>query len=480
MRLSEYGQYDATGLADLVRSKQVTAAELVECVRAAHERLDPALNAVVELYDDDGEPPTEPAGAIGTLAGVPMLRKDTGPAEAGRLLEHGSRLFAGVRPRRDSFFVEHARAAGLRIVGRTTMTELGMSGASESLAQGITRNPWSAEHSCGGSSSGSAAVVAAGIAPIASGGDGGGSLRIPAAFCGVIGLCPSRGRVSDGPDRQDSGRGRDRSFVLCRSVRDLAAALDVFAGSHPGDPFTLPLPPDPFLDALSVPTQHLRVGLADTSWVGAEIAPAVAQAVVNTGRLLEQLGHEVETVTSPYAPELHRRVAEGVFFMSLADLDTTAVELGREVTEDTLEPLNLIFHRVGSQLPLRYSLQTAEAERALRQQVGEAFAGYDLVVTPTMHDTAFDLGRFTTTSPDCSYEEFIDADAVNFSFVDVFNITGQPALSLPLFQSPVGLPIGIQLVGRFAEETTLIKVARDLEEALPWAGRRPRIHTTRE
>jgi amidase len=480
MRLSEYGHYDATELAELVRGKQVRATELVDLARAAHERLNPVLNAVVELYEDGGRPSVDDVNPVGPFAGVPMLRKDTGPTEAGRLQEHGSRLFAGVRARHDDFFVQHARAAGLRIVGRTTMPELGMSGASESLAHGVTRNPWNTERSCGGSSSGSAAVVAAGIAPIASGGDGGGSLRIPAAFCGVVGLCPSRGRVSDGPDRQDSGRGRDRSFVLCRSVRDLAAALDVFAGSHPGDPFTVPLPTDPFVHALSVPTQRLRVGLADTSWVGAALAPAVAQAIGDTGRLLEQLGHEVETVAAPYGPELHRRVAEGVFLMSLADLDDTAAELGREIDEETLEPYNLLFHRIGSHLPLSYALRTMEAERALRRQIGEALAGYDMVVTPTMHDTAFDLGTFTTTVIDGPYDEFIDADAVNFSFVDVFNVTGQPALSLPLFQSPAGMPIGIQLVGRFAEEATLITVARDLEEALPWADRRPTVHTTRD
>lgn len=480
MRLSEYGQYDATGLAELVRNRLVTATELVQLARTAHERLDSVLNAVVEFYEDGGHTSVDGVNPVGLFAGVPMLRKDTGPAEAGRLQEHGSRLFAGVRVRQNDFFVERARAAGLCIVGRTTMPELGMSGASESLAQGITRNPWGTGFSCGGSSSGSAAVVAAGIAPIASGSDGGGSLRIPAAFCGLVGLCPSRGRVSDGPERQDSGRGRDRSFVLCRSVRDLAAALDTFSGNHPGDPFTLPLPPEPFLHTLLAPTPRLRIGLADTSWVGAVLAPAVAHAIDQTGRLLEQLGHEVETVAPPYTPELHRRVAEGVFFMSLADLDTTAAALGREISEETLEPYNLLFHHIGSNLPLSYALRTAEAERALRRQVGEAFTGYDLIVTPTMHDTAFNLGEFTTTAVTGSCDEFIDADAINFSFVDVFNVTGQPALSLPLFESPAGLPVGIQLVARFAEEATLVMVARDLEEALPWVDRRPPIHATRE
>ncbi len=476
MLLTEYCRHDATGLAELVRNGQVTTDELLAAAHDAYALINPVLNAVVEFYEDGGR--LSPETGAETFPGVPMLRKDTGPAEAGRVQAHGSRLFAGMTAENDSFATQRARRAGLRIVGRTTMPEFGMSGASESLAHGITRNPWNTERSCGGSSSGSAAAVAAGLVPIATGTDGGGSLRIPAAFCGVVGLCPSRGRVSDGPDRQDSGRGRDRSFVLCRSVRDMAAALDILAGNHAGDPFIVPLPEASFRDALTIATPRLRIGLADTSWVGAAVAPTVVAAVHSTGRLLEQMGHYVEPVPVPYDAGLHRRVAEGVFMMSLADLDATAQRIGRPISEETLEPLNLAFHRLSSRLPLRYALETSEAERALRAQVGTAFADYDIVVTPTMHETAYDLGRFTTTVADCSPSDFIDADATNFSFVDVFNVTGQPALSLPLFLDSEGMPIGIQLAARFGDETVLVQIARDLETALPWADRRPDVHAS--
>ncbi|MFC3320671.1 amidase family protein [Mesorhizobium cantuariense] len=222
MKLHEYANFDATGLAELVRKREVTAEELIRLAREAHDQLNPTLNAVIEFYDDAE---SAPGSHEGPFVGVPFLRKDISSTEAGRLFECGSQLYQGFRPVVNSYFVERARAGGLRIVGRTTTTELGVSGLSETALCGITRNPWNLDRTAGGSSSGSGAAVAAGIVPTASSSDGGGSTRIPAAYCGLVGLNPSRGRLSGGPSAQDPGHGISRRFVLCRTVRDMAAAL---------------------------------------------------------------------------------------------------------------------------------------------------------------------------------------------------------------------------------------------------------------
>ncbi|TIR67243.1 MAG: amidase, partial [Mesorhizobium sp.] len=214
MRLSEYVENDATGLASLVSAGKVTAVELTRLAREAHDEVNPRVNAVIEFYQDAE---TVVGADAGLFNGVPFLRKDTGASEAGRLQEKGSRLYKGYRPVTDSFFFRRARESGLRTVGRTAMPELGTSGMSESLLNGITGNPWDLQRSAGGSSAGSAVAVAAGITPIAHGSDGGGSIRIPASWCGLVGLNPSRGRISGGPNNQDVSFGRSREFVLCRT-----------------------------------------------------------------------------------------------------------------------------------------------------------------------------------------------------------------------------------------------------------------------
>ncbi|RWD50801.1 MAG: amidase [Mesorhizobium sp.] len=471
MKLSEYVEYDATGLASLVSAGDVTPVELARLARQAHDEVNPRINAVVEFYEDA----ETVAGADGgPFHGVPFLRKDMGHTEAGRLQEFGSRLFEGNRPRVDSYFIQRARAAGLRLLGRTTTSELGI-GSSESALCGVTRNPWDLDRTTGGSTAGSAAAVAAGIVPIASGSDGGGSIRVPASFCGLVGLNPSRGRISDGPDRQDGGHGRSRTFVMCRTVRDMAAALDVFSGPHSGDPFIIVQPDRPYISELSQPTGVLRIGVARTRWDAIDIEPDVMQAVDSTARLLEEMGHSVVDVEAPYEFEDACKLWFGLTSLNGGSLEISAQAMGRSLNAETVEPVTLKLNEYGKNFPLSYYREVQEALRIMRLRVGEALHSFDIVVTPTMPTVAFPLGSYHTTNSTISAEEFMKTDAGLYFHLSVFNITGQPSVSLPLAQSADGLPIGLQFVGRFGAESTLVRMARDLEEASPWSHRRANV-----
>ncbi|MER9222964.1 amidase [Mesorhizobium sp. M0644] len=471
MKLSEYVEYDATGLASLVRAGEVTPLELTRLAREAHEEVNRRINAVIEFYEDA----ETVAGADGGLFhGVPFLRKDIGATEAGRLQEKGSRLFKGFRPQTDSYFFRRARAGGLRCLGRTTTSELGSTIMTESILNGITGNPWDLERSAGGSSGGAAAAVAAGITPIAHGGDGGGSIRIPASWCGLVGLNPSRGRVSGGPDNQDSSFGLSRAFVLCRTVRDMAAALDVFSGPHPGDPFIIVQPNRPYVEELSQPTGRLRVGVARTSWGAVNLDPEVLHAVESTATLLQEMGHTITDVDLPYEPVEY----SSMYFSptTASSLEEAARAMGRTITADTLEPVSLKRYEFSRDLPLSRAVDLQEVLRRMRFRVGEAIDAFDILLTPTMPIVAVPhSGIYSATNPAVSAEEYVQTDTAICQYTGVFNVTGQPSVSLPLAQSASGLPIGLQIVGRFGDEATLVRVARDLEEARPWSYWRPKI-----
>ncbi|TIX80766.1 MAG: amidase, partial [Mesorhizobium sp.] len=318
------------------------------------------------------------------------------------------------------------------------------------------------------------AAVAAGITPIAHGSDGGGSIRIPASWCGLVALNPSRGRVSGGPNSQDASYGRSREFVLCRTVRDMAAALDVFSGPHAGDPFIIVQPNRPYLEELSQPTGTLRVGVARTSWGAVKLEPEVVHAVRGTATLLEEMGHIVTDIEAPYEPVEYSRTYIAPSTASL--LEEAARTMGRTVSADTLEPVNLKRYEYSRNLPISRAGDLQEALRKMRFRVGEATHTFDILLTPTMPIVAVPHGGiYSATNPTISAEEYVEADVAICQYTGVFNVTGQPSVSLPLAQSASGLPIGIQIVGRFGDEATLVRVARDLEEAMPWRDRRPKI-----
>ncbi|WP_027155726.1 amidase [Mesorhizobium sp. WSM2561] len=471
MRLSEYVEYDATGLASLVSAGEVTALELTRLARKAHEEVNTRINAVIEFYEDAE---TVPGFDAGRFNGVPFLRKDIGETEAGRLQEKGSRLFKGCRSDTDSYFFRRAREAGLRTIGRTTTPELGATVMTESILNGITGNPWDLARSAGGSSGGAAAAVAAGITPIAHGSDGGGSIRIPASWCGLIGLNPSRGRVSGGPNNQDESFGRSRTFVLCRTVRDMAAALDEFSGPHPGDPFIIVQPNRSYVEELSQSTGRLRVGVARTSWGAINLEPEVLHTVEATATLLHEMGHTVTDIEPPYEPIEYSRTYTGA--STARWLEEAARAMGRTISADTLEPVTLKWYEYGRDVPLSRVEGLQEALRKMRFRVGEAIHAFDILLTPTMPIVAVSHGGiYSATNPTISANEYVETNVAICQYTGVFNVTGQPSVSLPLAQSASGLPIGIQIVGRFGDEATLVRVARDLEEARPWRHRRPQV-----
>lgn len=477
MNLSEYCRYDAVGLADLVRRREVTGAELIELAHKATAAVNSKINAVIELYEDAGR---MPASNAGVFQGVPFLRKDIGVSEAGRLTEQGSRLFRGRRSQVDSYYFNRAREGGLQTIGRTTTPEFGTSGFSESLLTGITRNPWNLEVSAGGSSAGAAAAVAAGITPIAHGSDGGGSIRSPASWCGLVGLKPSRGRVSGGPDNQDSGFGFGSNFVLCRSVRDMAAALDVFSGYSPGDPFVITRPERSYVEELARPTGTLKIGVARTKWGDLETDPEILNALDSVARLLENMGHIVEEIAPPCEPaerrELRVTILRGMSALSATSLGDAARTMKRELNADTVEPINLKFYEYSRCAAAATVAEAMEAIRRLRFRVGSATSSLDILLTPSMPSVAMSHGAiYSTTNPALSVEEFMDASEALHQYLGVFNVTGQPAVSLPLAQSSSGLPIGLQLAARHGDEATLVRIARDLENARPWQGRTPEV-----
>ncbi|MEM7121417.1 MAG: amidase [Pseudomonadota bacterium] len=479
MKLEEYASHDAVGLARLVRAGDVTAVELATLARDAHDRVNPQINAIIEFYDDAETIASGGSGGsdTGLLQGVPFLRKDLGPAEAGRLQERGSRLFEGQRAAVDSYFFQRARQGGLRTLGRTTAPEFGTSGFSDSILHGVTGNPWNTALTSGGSSAGSAAAVAAGIVPLAHGGDGGGSIRTPASWCGLVGLNPSRGRISGGPDRQDTKFGLARNFVLCRTVRDMAAALDILSGPSPGDPFIIVQPDRPYSAELDQPTARLRVGVALTKWGAVECETDVVAAIERTANTLETMGHHVDDIDPPFDAADYGNILLDMSALGASTLGDAAKAMGREIGPDTLEPINLKLYEHSKDLPLAVSARVHEAVRKMRADVGEAVAPFDILLTPTMPTTAPPNGGvYSTTNDTFSAKEWMDADAAFYQYVGVFNVTGQPSVSLPVAQSSGDLPIGVQIVGRFGDEATLVRIARDIEQAMPWANRRPPIH----
>ncbi|MBI5504031.1 MAG: amidase [Deltaproteobacteria bacterium] len=477
MRLDEYADYDALGLAALIRGGDVSAAEVRRCAAAAARGLNPQLNAIVELFEDrcsGGDPQADPAGVFG---GVPYFLKDLGAAEEGRRCEMGSRMLRGYVADKTSSLVKRFKQAGLVNLGRTTTPEAGFAGTTESVATGKTRNPWNLGRSPGGSSGGAAAVVAAGVVPLAHGSDGAGSIRIPAALCGLVGLKPSRGRVSFGPDFDEPILGCAMEFALTRTVRDAAALLDAVAGPYPGDPFVLPKPSRSYLEELAVPVGRLRVAFTTNNWcTGAKVAPAIAEAVRRTAGDLEAMGHMVEEIDPVFDARMAYEANRLAFNSVLLLLGPIVAALGGRVDAEHAEPVILDAYRQMQCMSAEEFFVGTLAFNLARRQLGEFFETYDMLVTPTIGVSHVDFDTI-----DCSsfqtVEAFRDAlEATVGPFTSPFNVTGQPALTLPLAQFDDTTPLGVQFVGRMAQEHTLLKVAAALEQARPWRDRRPALH----
>ncbi len=478
MNLSEYASYDGLGLADLIRNQEVTAADLAELALAGVQKINPQINAVIEVYHERADKADELRLPAAPFGGVPFFLKDLGATEAGKPQKMGSRLATGYIAATDAYLTTRFREAGTIICGRTTTPELGFAATTESILTGATRNPWDLNRIAGGSSGGSAAAVAAGIVPVAHASDGGGSIRIPAACCGVIGLKPSRGRVTCGPDTDERLFGLVQEFIVSRTVRDTAAMLDAVSQPAPGDPFIIVQPRQPYLKEINVPTGKLRMAYTAESWTGVDVNPEIAASLKSIARRCEDMGHDVEAAKPQLDLEPYFSALGVLWNASLGyTCDLLAQKLDRPVDPYHLEPVTLKVYNESRKISAADVISARAALNVTRRKVGAFFEKYDLLLTPTTAQLPVALATIHQNQ-DIPLEDWYAGTAQFNAFTSLFNATGLPAISLPLGQSAAGLPIGIQFAAGFGQEDLLIRIARAFEEALPWKDRKPPVHVS--
>jgi amidase len=475
MNLSEYSNYDATALAELIRAGKVSAAEVETTARQAIAAVNPTLNAIVgELFDRPLD-----ANPKGVFAGVPFVVKDLVAHAAGVTHEMGSRLAKGLAFPHDSILMTKFRSAGVAILGRTNTPEFGCAATTEPVANGPTRNPWDVTRSPGGSSGGSAALVAAGAVPFAHANDGGGSIRIPASNCGLVGLKPTRGRVAIGPDSDSPVAGLGIEFALSRSVRDSAALLDQVQGPAPGELFWLAPPARPYAQEVGADPGRLDVAFSVKPSNGAPVDRESVAAVERVAKLLGEMGHRVSAGEPPVPHEAFAQAVVNFFASFVAHgVEELSTALGRSASPETLEASTLALYRHAQRLTA-LDLMTADATRNLvNRGVGAWFETIDLLVTPTTAEPAWPLGWMNANDPAYDATGWFDRVFSKIPFTALFNMTGQPAITVPVAESSSGLPIGIQLVARYGREDILFRVAAQLERALPWKDRKPKVHVS--
>jgi amidase len=495
MAFAEYGGYDGVGLAELVRAGQVSPSELVEEAIVRIEAANPALNAVVNRMYDFARKATAAGLPDGPFKGVPFLLKDLLAMVAGVPTSCGTRLLRSTPALRDNEIVRRFKAAGLVILGKTNTPEFGMVPYTEPEAFGPTRNPWDTTRTPGGSSGGSAAAVASRMVPMAAGADGGGSIRIPASCCGVFGLKPTRGRTPTGPDIGEIWRGFVVEHALTRSVRDSAALLDAISGADTGAPYLAPPQARSFLSEVTAEPGRLQVAFTAQPFLGNHVHPDCVTALEDTVRLLKDLGHDVFEA----APTIDAETFSLAFMTIVAaevraDMEWAAGLAGRAPAagdfEDTTYALGLLGRAMGAS---EYS-NAARVLQAAAREVGRFFETCDVLLTPTLADPPVPIGSLQPSGRDRTLVKVVGrlnagwllqasgvirqlaAQAFGFiPYTPVFNVTGQPAMSVPLHWNAAGLPIGVHVVGRFGDEATLFRLAGQLERARPWSGRWPPV-----
>jgi len=482
MKLAEYASYDALGLAALVASKQVSSKELAETAAAAIAAINQAINAVVETYPDRINALDERTLGNGPFRGVPFLMKDVYGHEAGRKIEFGSRLCRGMVVEHDTHYCELIRASGVNILGRSAAPEYSMAGTTEGALYGNTCTPWRAGHSAGGSTGGGMAAVMAGIVPIAHGSDIGGSIRIPASYCGGVGLKPSRGRVSFGPMIDENGYGLAQNFVQVKTVRDAATMLDCLAVPQPGDPFFIPKPVEKYAALIKRKPPRLKIGWSTEGLMGMKTDPEVASAVANVARVLADMGHEVAEESPQFDGLRAMRSMMDVWFFGFdLRLAGYSKRSGQKIGPDTLEPCTFMIYEYAKQVKPEQFINAMTAVNAARRKLGAFFTRYDVWLSPTTTRVSEPWGNYNLGRTDVKSVEELPEKVFRgvCQFTLPYNIMGTPAISLPLAMHPNGLPIGIQLGGRPAEEHVVLQLAAALEEAMPWKERLPPLHVSR-
>jgi Asp-tRNA(Asn)/Glu-tRNA(Gln) amidotransferase A subunit family amidase len=455
-----------------VQRKDVSARELTEAAIARIETLNPRLNAVVTKLYDQALEAIRSGLPTGPLTGVPFLLKDINASMKGVPTSGGSGPFAKIPAPHDSETVIRYRKAGLTILGKTNTPELGLNLSTEPELFGPTRNPWSLEHSAGGSSGGSAAAVASGMVPVAHASDGGGSIRIPASCCGLFGLKPTRGRISAGPDAGEGWGGLSTQHVVSRSVRDSALFLDFSAGPSVGDPYWAEPSQTTFLEATKRDPRRLKIAVSFKTPNEVPIDPACIAATRATARLCESLGHSVEEAYPTYAFEDMRLAAATVICGNIAArLDKLALARGKDIAEEEVEPLTWICYQGGKLATAANYATGMQTLHRTGREVAPFFETYDVLLTPVLAKPPIKLGVANTQSKNT--EEFIEVVKTYSPFCQLFNVTGQPAMSVPLHWTEDGVPIGLHFAARYGAEAVLFSLAAQLERAKPWAAKRP-------
>jgi amidase/6-aminohexanoate-cyclic-dimer hydrolase len=470
--MKDYDRYEAVGLAQLVREGKVSALELLEAAIARAEAVNPLVNAVVATHYDMARDAARRGLPAGPLQGVPFLLKDLHALLAGTITSNACRFFADNLADHDTELVARYKRAGLNIFGKTNTPEFGLTVTTEPRLFGPTRNPWNLEHMAGGSSGGAAAAVAAGIVPAAHASDGGGSIRIPASCCGLFGLKPTRARNPHGPDRGEGWSGMSTEHVVARSVRDSAVLLDATSGPDLGAPYFAPPPRRPFAQEVGSAPGRLRVGLATRTPAGEAVDPECERAARQAAKLMEGLGHHIEETSlaslgEGFGPAFRIIVAGN----QRAAIEAHAAKTGRQPAPEEFEKITWLFFESGARSSAADYARAVGIVHRTGRRMAKLLEEHDLLLTPTLPKPPQRLGVFSmmTDDPDAYGREV----GYFTSFTAIVNVAGNPAVTLPLHWTADGLPVGVQLIGRYADETTLLRVSAQLEQARPWFDRRP-------
>ena len=468
MKFEDYQALDAIALADLIRRKQISPLEALEACIARIEAVNPKINAVVHRMDDYARDQITQGLPSGPFTGVPFLIKDLGAMVAGVKQSNGSRYWTGFTPTIDATLIQRYRAAGLTFAGKSNTPELGLVAVTEPAALGPCRNPWDLSRTSGGSSGGAAAAVAAGIVPVAHATDGGGSIRLPASHCGLVGLKPTRGRTPLGPIVGEGWGGFATAHVVSRTVRDCAAFLDATAGASPGDPYAAPHHAGTFLAEVGAESGRLRIAMVPLDGVH----PEVAAGVRATAKKLEAMGHAVEEAGFGIDPA---QVSKLLWTIISANVATTvgfyAEAIGRRPSEDDLEPVTRAMIRMASETKAEDYIRAVTAVHGLGRKVAALFQTYDLALGPVWANPPQKIGSMSMQNPDV--ESFAAEMRREMPFTPIYNLSGCPAISLPLHQTADGLPVGIHFGAPVGGEGRLIRLAAELEQAMPWIGLKP-------
>jgi amidase len=494
---SDYEKYDGLGLAELVRQKEVQPVELVEEAINRVEKLNPPVNAVIHKMYEQARKTAAGDLPDGPFKGVPFVMKDLAAFYAGVPLTNGSRFFKDFVPDHDSELVRRFKAAGVITIGKTNLPEFGLAFVTESELFGPANNPWDLTRTTGGSSGGSAAAVATRMVPLAHGNDGGGSIRVPSSCCGVFGLKPTRGRNPAGPDFGDLWRGFACEHVITRSVRDSAAMLDATAGPDTGAPYYAAPPVRSFLSEVGANPGKLRIAFTSQPFLGSTVEEDCVKGLEATVRLCRELGHEVVEAV----PDIDEQsVARAFMTVVCAETRATIEEAGEllksKASYKDFEPVTWIIALLGSKFPASDLSRAINSIQRSSRQVGGFFEKYDVLLTPTLAMPPLKTGMFQVKGIQAAIIkllgrlnagslikmfvgiDYLAAEAYKFApYTPLFNATGQPAMSVPLYWNDAGLPIGMHFVGRFGDEATLFRLAGQLEQARPWANRLPPICT---